>query len=44
MSEEVQRVEIVTSVQRRRRWSVAEKIRFVEETLQPGHVGLSCPR
>jgi transposase len=23
-------------VQRRRRWSVAEKIRLVEETLQPG--------
>ena len=36
MSEEVQRVEVITSVQRRRRWSVAEKIRLVEETLQPG--------
>jgi transposase len=36
MSEEVQRVEVITSVQRRRRWSVAEKIRFVEESLQPG--------
>ena len=33
---EVQRVEVITSVQRRRRWSVAEKIRLVEETLQPG--------
>ena len=32
---EVQRVEVITSVQRRRRWSVAEKIRLVEETLQP---------
>ena len=36
MSEEVQRVEVITSVQRRRRWSVAEKIRLVEETLEPG--------
>ena len=37
MSDEVrQRVEVVTSVQRRRRWSVTEKIRLVEETLQPG--------
>jgi hypothetical protein len=32
MSEEVRRVEVITSVQRRRRWSVAEKIRLVEET------------
>jgi transposase len=31
------RVEVITSVQRRRRWSVAEKVRFVEETMQPGH-------
>jgi transposase-like protein len=36
MSDEVQRVEVITSVQRRRRWSVAEKIRLIEETLQPG--------
>jgi transposase len=36
MSEDVQRVEVVTSVQRRRRWPVAEKVRLVEETLQPG--------
>jgi transposase len=36
MSEKVRCVEVITSVQRRRRWSVAEKIRLVEETLQPG--------
>jgi hypothetical protein len=36
MSEEVRRVEVITSVQRRRRWSAAEKIRLVEETLEPG--------
>jgi transposase len=29
------RVEIITSVQRRR-WSTAEKVRLVEETMQPG--------
>jgi hypothetical protein len=39
MSEEVQRVEVITSVQRRRRWSVAEKIRLVEEPLEPGMSG-----
>jgi transposase len=30
------RVEVITSVQRRSRWSTAEKVRLVEETLQPG--------
>jgi transposase len=32
----VSRVEVITSVQRRRRWSAAEKIRLVEEASQPG--------
>ena len=36
MSEEVRRVEVITSVQRRRRWSVAGKVRLIEETLEPG--------
>lgn len=31
-----QRVDVVTSVQRRRRWSTAEKVRFVEESMRPG--------
>ena len=31
-----QRVEVITSVQRRRRWSVGEKVRLVEEAMQPG--------
>ena len=31
-----QRVEVITSVQRRRRWSVAEKILIVQECEQPG--------
>lgn len=30
------RVEVITSVQRRRRWSVAEKVCLVEEAMQPG--------
>src|ERR1700732_4460079 len=30
------RVEVITSVQRRRRWPAAEKIRLIEETMQPG--------
>ena len=30
------RVEIITSVQRRRRWTAAEKMRLVEETFAPG--------
>ena len=35
------RVEVITSVQRRRRWPTAEKIRLVEETMQPG-MSVSC--
>jgi len=30
------RVEVITSVQRRRRWSGDEKVRLVQEALQPG--------
>lgn len=30
------RVEVITSVQRRRRWSAAEKVRLVQEASQPG--------
>ena len=35
-SDDYQRIEVITSVQRRRRWSVAEKLEIVEETEQPG--------
>lgn len=34
--EPFRRVEVITSVQRHRRWSVAEKVRLVEEAMQPG--------
>jgi hypothetical protein len=30
------RVEVITSVHRRRRWPTADKIRLVEEKMQPG--------
>ena len=36
LTEEVRGVEVITSVQRRRRWSVAEKMRLVEETPSGG--------
>ena len=29
-------IEVVTSVQRRRRWRASEKVRMVEETFEPG--------
>ena len=36
MSNPPNRIEVVTSVQRRRRWTASEKVRMVEETLAPG--------
>jgi transposase len=36
MSNPADRVEIITSVQRRRRWAAAEKVWMVEETFEPG--------
>lgn len=35
-SQDFTKVEIITSVQRRRRWSVAEKLQMVEEAELPG--------
>ena len=32
-----ERVEVITSVQRRRRWSTEEKVQIVEETYLPGN-------
>ena len=37
MTSTYERVEVITSVQRRRRWSAAEKVRIVEETYLPGN-------
>ena len=36
MSNPADRVEIITSVQRRWRWTASEKVRIVEETFEPG--------
>ena len=36
MTNPTERVEIITSVQRRRRWTASEKVRMVEETFEPG--------
>ena len=36
MTNPADRVEIITSVQRRRRWTASEKVRIVEETFEPG--------
>jgi transposase len=35
MTDHSPKIEVITSVQRRRHWSAAEKIRMVEETIQP---------
>jgi hypothetical protein len=36
MTNSTNRVEIITSVQHRRRWTAPEKVRMVEETFEPG--------
>jgi transposase len=36
MTNAADRVEIITSVQRRRRWTASVKVRIVEETFEPG--------
>jgi hypothetical protein len=39
MAGSIDRVEVITSVQRRRRWSAEEKARIVQETYAPGMLG-----
>ena len=36
MSKPVERVEIITGIHRRRRYAAEEKVRLVEQTMQPG--------
>lgn len=36
MSEDYQRIEVITGTARRRRWTTEEKLRIVEETLRSG--------
>ena len=45
MTNPTNQIEIITSVQRRRRWTPSEKVRMVEETFEPGMtVGLVARR
>ena len=50
MTNPTDRIEIITSVQRRRRWTASEKVRMVEETFEPGMTvsqllaGMALPR
>jgi transposase len=36
MSKPIERVEIITGIHRRRRYTAEEKVRLVEQTMQPG--------
>jgi transposase len=36
MTNSTNNIEVVSSVQRRRRWTASEKVRMVEETFEPG--------
>lgn len=44
MSDDHRRIEIITGTERRRRWSAAEKLRIVEETLTGGDSVSAVPR
>lgn len=41
MSDDFQRIGVITGTARRRRWTVEDKLRIVEESLQPG-MTVSC--
>jgi len=38
------RIEVITSVERRRRWTTAQKVAIVEETMRPGQSVSSVAR
>ncbi len=50
MSEDYQRIELITGTRRRRYWSTDEKLRIIEESLEPGETvsswlgGTASPR
>ena len=44
MSEDYQRIEIITGTPRRRRWPAAKKLRIVEESFEPGETVSSVAR
>jgi hypothetical protein len=44
MSEDYQRIEVITGVARRRQWSTDAKLRIIEESFQPGETVSSVAR
>ena len=44
MSKPIERVEIITGIHRRRRYTAEEKVRLVEQTMQPGMTVSSVAR
>jgi len=44
MSEEYQRIEVITGVARRRHWSTQAKLRIIEESFEPGETVSSVAR
>jgi transposase len=37
------RIEVITGVQRRRRWTPEQKLELVRRTFEPGMTVLTCP-
>src|SRR4029450_9437320 len=44
MSEDYQRIELITGTARRRHWSTEEKLRIIEESVEPGETVSSVAR
>ena len=44
MSEEDQRIEVITGTVRRRHWSTEQKLRIIEESFEPGETVSSVAR
>ncbi len=44
MSEEYQRIELITGTARRRRWSTEQKLRIIDESFEPGETVSSAAR
>ena len=44
MSQEYQRIEVITGTARRRRWSTEQKLRIMEESFEPGETVSSVAR
>ncbi len=44
MSEEYQRIELITGAARRRQWSTEQKLRIIEESFEPGETVSSVAR